>query len=85
LSELGSIDLPVPIEREIPKRAWELATSSPEPESDAPCAEVLDLAERRLQARLHRNWAEADLLRAQIASLGWRVQDTNDRQTLTRA
>jgi cyanophycinase-like exopeptidase len=84
LSKLGSLDLPDPIELGISLRAWELATGVSEPEQEQPSAVVLDLAHRREQARAHKNWAEADLLREQIAALGWQVQDTNDRPTLTK-
>ena len=39
-------------------------------------AEVAALAHQRQQARLQRDWAEADRLRGQIAALGWNVKDT---------
>ncbi len=38
-------------------------------------AEVVELAERREQARAGRDFAAADALREQIAALGWEVRD----------
>ena len=38
-------------------------------------AEVVGLAEKRWQAKLARNWAEADALRAEIDRLGYAVKD----------
>jgi cysteinyl-tRNA synthetase len=40
--------------------------------------EVADLAERRRAARAARDFAGADELRAEIARLGWEVQDVSD-------
>ena len=42
--------------------------------SDAP-AEVVALAERRVQARADKDFAESDRLRAEIAAAGWDVRD----------
>ena len=44
------------------------------PSEQAP-AEVLELAERREQARSTRDFAASDDLRGQIAALGWEVRD----------
>lgn len=43
--------------------------------SEAP-AEVVALAESRLQARAAKDWAQSDLLRDEIAKLGWVVSDS---------
>jgi cysteinyl-tRNA synthetase len=40
------------------------------------------LAETRWQARLDKNWAESDRLRAQLAGLGWAVKDGKDGYVL---
>lgn len=45
-------------------------------------ATVLALAEDRLQARSCQDWEQADLLRDQILSLGWKVLDTPAGQKL---
>jgi hypothetical protein len=47
-------------------------------------AEVAQLAERRILARLRYEWAEADVLRRQIVALGWTVQDTPEGQRIIR-
>jgi len=53
-------------------------------ESDVIPAAVTELARRRQAARAARNWAEADRLRAEIASLGYQVEDTKDGWRLKR-
>ncbi len=45
------------------------------PEEEIP-AKVLELVEKRQQARQVRNWAEADALRAQVGELGYEIEDT---------
>jgi len=48
------------------------------PKTDAPKdppAEIKELAEKRLQARLTENWAEADKYRKKIALAGWVIKD----------
>ena len=47
-------------------------------------AEVVHLADERQQARLRQDWANADILRQQMASLGWLVQDTPDGQKIVK-
>ena len=44
-------------------------------ENETPPPEVLALLEARQQARARREWSLADDYRAQIAELGWQVQD----------
>jgi cysteinyl-tRNA synthetase len=45
-------------------------------------AGVQALAETRWQARLAKNWAEADILRARLAEEGWTMKDGKDSYTL---
>jgi cysteinyl-tRNA synthetase len=46
---------------------------------------VKALAEARWAARLAKNWAESDTLRAQLADQGWTVKDGKDGYTLEAA
>jgi cysteinyl-tRNA synthetase len=46
-------------------------------EADAP-TEVVELAERRREARAERDFGKADELREEIERLGWEVQDVED-------
>ncbi len=46
-------------------------------------AEVLKLAEERQQARAAKDWNASDVLRDQIAALGWVVKDTKEGAKLT--
>jgi cysteinyl-tRNA synthetase len=43
------------------------------------------LAETRWQARLDKNWAESDTLRAQLAEQGWLMKDGREGYTLEPA
>ncbi len=71
---------------DIPAQAWEMLGGAEEPETiTKPPAEVQALAEARQQARLRKDWAESDRLRAEIAALGWAVQDTPNGPLLVRA
>ena len=45
---------------------------------------IRNLAESRWQARLARNWAESDTLRARLAEEGWLVKDGKDSYSLER-
>ncbi len=47
-------------------------------EQDAAPAEVVELAERRLQARAARDFDEADRLRREIEAAGWEARDAAD-------
>lgn len=53
-------------------------------ELDEAPAEVTLLAERRQLAHLQHEWTKADILRQQIAALGWTVLDTPEGQRLIR-
>lgn len=55
-----------------------------EPDTVAAPAEVLALLDRRAAVRAVRDFAASDLLRAQIAALGWTVKDTKEGQKLTK-
>ncbi len=47
--------------------------------------EVLELAEKRLSARQEKKWQESDELRKQINELGFEIEDTEDKYSITRA
>jgi cysteinyl-tRNA synthetase len=47
-------------------------------------AAVRELAERRWQARLARDWAAADVMRGELAALGWAVKDGKQGYELAR-
>jgi hypothetical protein len=82
--ELGSLIMPEPIEAGIPPKVWEMVKNAPPPEEDKPSAEVLALADQRMEARASKNWSASDRLRDQISALGWTVQDTKDGQKLVK-
>jgi cysteinyl-tRNA synthetase len=44
--------------------------------------DIKSLAETRWQARLAKNWAESDTLRAQLTEKGWAMKDGKDSYTL---
>ena len=53
--------------------------------SDEPVpADVAQLAEARVQARLAKDWRKSDELRDELADRGWEVRDTKDGQKITR-
>jgi len=83
LKNLGDIQLPDPIEKNIPPHVWDMACNAP-PLDDSPSDEVIAMAEKRLLARGNKNWAESDQLRAEIAALGWIVQDAKEGYKLVR-
>ncbi len=77
LSALGNLKTPETVEAGLSAAALDFLRLSPDPTpAPVPSKEVLALAQARQQARLRKDWAEADRLRAQIAALGWLVQDT---------
>jgi hypothetical protein len=83
--ELGKVHYPDPLEDGISVATWGMvnnARQAQDPE-EAPVA-VLRLAEERQQARLRRDWEAADILRQQIAVLGWTIQDTSEGQKIVR-
>jgi cyanophycinase-like exopeptidase len=57
----------------------------PSPAQDVLPLQVAELIEQREQARKARDWATADALRRQIASLGYEVQDTPQGPRISKA
>jgi cysteinyl-tRNA synthetase len=53
-------------------------------ESDEAPAEVVELAERRLEARERRDFEASDRLRGEIEAAGWEVRDEPDGYSLVR-
>ncbi|MEY2507841.1 MAG: cysteinyl-tRNA synthetase [Verrucomicrobiota bacterium] len=47
-------------------------------------AEIAQLAEARVQARLAKDWRKSDELRDELAARGWEARDTKDGQKITR-
>jgi cyanophycinase-like exopeptidase len=84
LDELGELHIPDPIEKDIPAHVWEMCLNAPPLEDDRPSDEVIALVQQRLTARANKNWAESDKLRAEIAALGWVVQDAKDGYKLVK-
>jgi len=84
LSELGTVNLPNPVEKGIRPEVWDMIRSAPKMEEDQPPAEALELLEQRAAARARKDFAESDRLRDAIVALGWVVQDTKDSQTLVK-
>jgi len=83
LKELGEFRIPEPLEKDIPSHVWDMVCNAP-PLEDSPSDEVITLAEKRLEARANKNWEESDQLRAEIAALGWLVQDSKEGYKLVR-
>lgn len=78
LSRIGGFHQPVP-GLGLPEDVWQKAisaTHAPVPEAPTPSDVVLTKVQEREFARKKRDWAEADRLRKEIATLGWQVQDT---------
>lgn len=46
--------------------------------------EISALAERRREAKLAKNWSEADRLRAELAAKGWKILDKKDGYALEK-
>ncbi|MGB8981339.1 MAG: hypothetical protein WCC12_05645 [Anaerolineales bacterium] len=84
LGELGDFRIPDPLEKDIPESVWEMCLNAPPLENDRPSDEVVALVEQRVAARANKNWAESDKLRAEIAALGWIVQDSKDGYKLVK-
>lgn len=58
--------------------------SAPKPEPVEVPAEVAALVKKRAELKAAKNWAEADAVRAEIASLGYSVADTKDGAVVTK-
>jgi cysteinyl-tRNA synthetase len=65
-------------DRELLRRALDVFGLASLAESEAAPAEVVELAERRQQARADRDFDEADRLRGEIAEAGWEVRDAGE-------
>ncbi|MBV6400815.1 MAG: hypothetical protein CNIPEHKO_01109 [Anaerolineales bacterium] len=85
LSELGEVEIPNPLEKDIPPHVWEMVVNAATLGDDNPSDEVTALAEERLAARANKNWAESDRLRDKISALGWTVQDAKDGYKLVKS
>jgi len=84
VSELGAIQIPNPIEKNIPTQVWDMVVNAPSLDNDKPSDEIILLAEQRLAARANKNWSESDRLREAIAALGWTVQDGKGEYKLVK-
>jgi cyanophycinase-like exopeptidase len=85
LTELGPYRLPEDPAQGIRDAAWELIRQAQAPrEAEQTPEAVLQLLEKRRLARQEKDWAASDRLRAEIAQLGWTVQDTAAGQTVSR-
>jgi cysteinyl-tRNA synthetase len=65
-------------DHELLRRALDVFGLGSLAESEAAPAEIVELAERRQQARVDRDFQEADRLRDEIDSAGWVVRDVVD-------
>jgi cysteinyl-tRNA synthetase len=65
-------------DHELLRRALSIFGLASLAESEAAPAEVVELAERRRDARAGGDFAEADRLRREIAESGWEVRDVGD-------
>ena len=83
LQELGDLQIPNPLEKNISPEAWELVCNPP-PLEELPPENVIDLAEKRQRARSGKQWEKSDQLRTEIAALGWMVQDSKEGYKLVK-
>jgi hypothetical protein len=82
LSELGPFHQPlgeIEVPAEVVALVYTAQSPTPSEAVPSPPPEVVQLVKERETARARRDWAAADALRSQIAALGWRVLDTQDR------
>jgi len=88
LDGLGEWHIPE-VQNGIPASVWEMAMQAEaEKEAEAqkapkPPEMVRSLADARDEARGNKEWAKADELRAQVAALGWQINDSPDGSVLT--
>jgi hypothetical protein len=85
IMELGDFRPPITPEAGISDEAWNMVRNVADAAflQDAPM-EVIRLLKKRQKARRQQDWAQVDVLRQQIAALGWSVQDTTDGQKIVR-
>lgn len=84
LAELGACGWPS-LEQDLPPEVWQAALdhqSQTETQPQSPPQAVLELVTQRQAARDARDWAQADHLRAELAAMGWLVQDTAEGSQL---
>lgn len=85
IDELGEVHWPGTPDEGIPAATWELVRNFGQTQvQDEVPARVIQLAEERMQARLRKDWAAADLLRRRIERYGWTIQDTSEGQKIVR-
>lgn len=77
LSELGDYKLPDP-QTGISPASWKTALKIQQEATDRviPPKDLLELAEKREQARKEKDWQAADNLRLKIEEKGWTIQDS---------
>ncbi|MEI7644354.1 MAG: hypothetical protein WCJ55_08745 [Chloroflexales bacterium] len=80
LGDLGPFHM-IDAREGLPAEVWAETKRRPRAVPVAPTVpdEVLALVEERQSARARRDWVAADVLRAQIAAVGWQVKDTPSR------
>ncbi|MFL7813573.1 MAG: cysteinyl-tRNA synthetase [Anaerolineales bacterium] len=85
LSELGEFKLCDPLAG-ISSSSWQAALQAQNQQAapDTPDEVVVQLADKREDARRNKNWELADQLRGQIEELGWTVQDNPDGYQLEK-
>jgi hypothetical protein len=83
MKELGELQIPSPLEKNIPVHVWAMVYNAPLLE-EQPSDKVVALAEKRLIARENKSWEESDRLRTEIAALGWVIQDSKNGYNLTK-
>ena len=83
-AELGDIQIPDPLEKDIPSAVWDMVCNAPSLD-DSPSDDVIALAEKRQVARANKQWGESDQLRAEISALGWTIQDSKDGYKLVKS
>jgi cysteinyl-tRNA synthetase len=71
-------------DHELLRRALDLFGLASLAEEESAPPDVVELADRREQARAGRDFAEADRLRAEIEALGWEVRDESGGYRLVR-
>ncbi len=79
LAECCPMIIPPPGEG-LPPQVWQKALDAKKQLRNepvvSPSQQVLDLLAERQQARVDKDWSRSDILRQQIAELGWQVKDT---------
>lgn len=85
LSEIGDYKLPDP-RTGINPGSWNKALEIQQEAINrkTPSKELLELAEKREQARKDKNWQAADNLRLRIEEKGWTIQDSADGSILEK-